>query len=64
MRTYHNIATVAALILHAVSQAVTDIGIRFDHYRLFELGGALECYSDELYWRHNDRSLTDWAVNG
>jgi hypothetical protein len=58
------LGTITALILHAVSAALSDIAVRYDRERLYNMGGALEEFSDGLYWRFNTRCLADYAENG
>ena len=37
-------------VTHPVSCVLTEAGIRMNWRWLFNMGGGLECWSDEFYW--------------
>ena len=40
-------------IVHPISTVLTEAGIRMNWRWLFNIGGGLECWSDEFYWGDN-----------
>ena len=38
-------------VLHFASRVITHVAIALDWYWLFAIGGRLEGYSDEMFWR-------------
>jgi len=37
-------------VTHPLSRVLTEAGIRMNWRWLFNIGGGLECWSDEFYW--------------
>ena len=46
-------------VTHPVSCVLTEAGIRMNWRWLFNIGGGLECWSDEFYWGDSPEQWED-----